>query len=81
MLRVLALAIVGCLGLTVAFSPVCPVYTLHGAKFQAAQTDVHLLLGRLGFRSGTLARLHAVSTTSGSNSEEYRGVRWQAEWR
>ena len=80
MLRVLALAIVGCLGLTVAFAPVCPVYTLHGAKFQAAQTDVHLLLGRLGRRSGTWSGTwhvcHAVSTTSGgsNSSEEYRGV-------
>lgn len=76
MLRVLALAIVGCLGLTVAFSPVCPVYTLHAAKCQAAQTDFHILLGRLGFRSGTLHVCHAVGTTSGgsSSSEEYRGV-------
>ncbi len=75
---VLALAIVGCLGLTVAFSPVCPVYTLHAAnkECQAAQTDVHLLLGLLGFRSGTLHVRHAVSTTSGgsSSSEKNPGV-------
>ena len=77
MLRVLALTIVGCLGLTVAFAPVCPVYTLHAAKCQVAQTNVHLLLSRLGCRSGTLHVCHAVSTTSGgsnSNSEDYPGV-------
>jgi hypothetical protein len=73
MLRVLPLAIVGCLGLSVAFSPPRPVYTL--------QTHVHLLLRSLGVRSETLHVLHAVSTTSGSNSDESAGVRWQAEWR
>ena len=77
MLRVLALTNVGCLGLTVAFAPVCPVYTLHAAKCQVAQTNVHLLLGRLGCGSGTLHVCHAVSTTSGgssNSSEEYGGV-------
>ena len=37
-----------------------------------AQTNVHLLLGRLGCRSGTLHVCHAVSTTSGG--EDYPGV-------
>jgi len=42
-----------------------------------SQTNVHLLLGRLGCRCGTLHVCHAVSTTSGgssNSSEEYGGV-------
>jgi hypothetical protein len=83
MLRILPLAIVGCLGLSVAFSPLRPVYTLDAAKSkcQAAQTHVHHLLHSLGVRSETLHVRHAVSTMSGSNSDESAGVSWQAEWR
>ncbi len=82
MLRVLALTIVGCLGLTLAFSPVYPVSTLHVAnkKCRAAQTDVLsllLLLGRRGGRPGPLHVCYAVSTTSGGSSydEGFPGVR------
>ena len=82
MLRVFPLAIVGCLGLSVAFSPLRPVTLAAKSKCQdAAQTHVHLLLHSLGVRSETLHVRHAVSTTSGSNSDESMGVSWQAEWR
>ena len=84
MLRVLALTIVGCLGLTLAFSPVYPVFTLHVAnkKCHAAQTDLLLLLllGRRGARPGMLHVCYAVSTTSGGSSydEGFPGVRTRA---
>lgn len=84
MLSVIPLAILGCcLGLSLAFSPLRPAYTPYAAKHkcQAAQTPhVHLLLlHSLGFRPQTLHVHHAASTTSGSNSEEFAGVRWQVE--
>jgi hypothetical protein len=82
MLRVLPLAIVGCLSLSVAFSPLRPVYTLDAAKSkcQDPQTHVNPLLHSTGVWSETLHVRHAVSTTSGSYSDESAGVRWQAEW-
>jgi hypothetical protein len=68
------------LGPVRGFLSSAPLYAAK-SKCQAAQTHVHLLLRSLGVRSETLHVRHAVSTTSGSNSDESAGVRWQAEWR
>ena len=72
MLRVLTRGIGGSSGLAMALTPVRPAYTLFAAKHKcrAAQTYV---------RSETLHVRHAVSMTSGSNSEESAGVRWQEQ--
>ena len=80
MLRVLTRGICGSSGLAMALTPVRPAYTLFAAKHKcrAAQTYVHLRL-LLGFRSETLHVRHAVSMTSGCNSEESAGVWWREQ--
>ena len=93
MLRVLTRGIGDSSGLAMALTPVRPAYTLFAAKHKcrAAQTYVHLLGCRSETNttsrtfSKTLTAVvndhvrHAVSMTSGCNSEESTGVRWQEQ--